>query len=87
MVKNPLANAGVAGDMSLIPGLGKSHGEGSSDPLQYSCQDNLMDRGNWPTTSHGVTEELDMIERQSVVSALYNSCSFTRVHISVDNLG
>ena len=29
MVKNPLANAGVAGDMSLIPGSGRSHGEGS----------------------------------------------------------
>ena len=34
-----------AGDLSLIPGLGRSPGEGNSNPLQYSCLDNPMDRG------------------------------------------
>ena len=42
MVKNPLARAG---DMSLIPGLGRSFGVGSGNPLQYSCLENSMDRG------------------------------------------
>ena len=37
MVKNLPANAGDAGDMGSIPGLGKSPGEGNSNPLQYSC--------------------------------------------------
>jgi len=36
VVKNPSANAGVAGDMGLVPGLGRSPGEGNSNPLQYS---------------------------------------------------
>ena len=40
--KNLPANAG---DMSLIPGLGRSPGEGSGNPLQYSCLENPMDRG------------------------------------------
>ena len=54
MVKNPPANAG---DTGCIPELGKSPGKGPTrvDPLQYSCLGNLMDRGAWQATSHGVT--------------------------------
>ena len=52
VVKNPLANAG---DTGLIPGLGKSLGEGSGNPLPYSCLENHMDRGAWGATVHGVT--------------------------------
>ena len=37
MVKNPPANAGDAGDMGLIPGSGRSPGEGHGNPLQYFC--------------------------------------------------
>ena len=51
MVKNPLANSG---DMGLIPGLGRSSGEGNGYPLQYSCLGNPMDRGAWQATVHGV---------------------------------
>ena len=35
------------GDLGLIPGLGRSHGEGNGNPLQNSCLKNLMDRGAW----------------------------------------
>ena len=42
MVKNPPASAGDAGS---IPGSGRSPGEGHGNPLQYSCLENLMDRG------------------------------------------
>ena len=46
-----------AGDSSLIPGLGKSPGEGNGNPLQYSCLENAMDRGTWRVTpDHGVTK-------------------------------
>ena len=41
VVKNLPANAG---DMGLIPGLGRSLGEGNGNSLQYSCQENPMDR-------------------------------------------
>ena len=44
VVKNPPANAEVAGDVDLISGLGGSLGVGNGNPLQYSCQDNPIDR-------------------------------------------
>ena len=46
-------------DVSLIPELGKSPGEGNSNPPQYSCLGNLLDRGAWQATVNGVTKELD----------------------------
>ena len=45
-----------AGDPGLIPGSGRSPGEGNSNPLQYSCLGNPMDRGAWWPIVHGVTE-------------------------------
>ena len=51
-----------AGDPSLIPGSGRSPGEGNGNPLQYSCLENSMDRGAWWATVHEVAE-LDMTER------------------------
>ena len=60
MVKNPHANAG---DASLISGSGRFPGEENGNPLQYSCQENPMDRGAWQATVHGVAKELDMTER------------------------
>ena len=44
------------GDLGSIPGLGRSPGEGNGNPLQYSCQENPMDRGTWGAIVHGVTE-------------------------------
>ena len=43
-----------AGDLGLIPGLGRSPGEGNGNTLQYSCLENSMDRGAWWATVHGV---------------------------------
>ena len=45
-----------AGDLGSIPGLGRSPGEGNGYPLQYSCLENSMDRGDWQGTGHGVTK-------------------------------
>ena len=50
------ANAGDAGDMGLIPGLGRSHAEGHVNPLQYCCLKIFMERGAWEAAAHGVTE-------------------------------
>ena len=52
MVKSLLANAGDLGDRVSVPGLGRSPGEGSGNPLQYSCLENPMDRGAWWATVH-----------------------------------
>ena len=42
--KEPICNVG---DSGLIPGLGRSPGEGNGNPLQYSCLENSMDEGAW----------------------------------------
>ena len=58
--KNLPANAG---DLGLIPELGRSPGEGNGNPLQYSCLGNPMDRGAWWATVDGVTKESDATYR------------------------
>ena len=45
-----------SGDLALIPGLGKSPGEGNGYPLQYSRLENQMDRGAWQATVHKVAK-------------------------------
>ena len=56
VVKSLPANAG---DISSIPGLGRSPGEGNGKLLQYSCLGNPMDRGTWQGTVDGFAKELD----------------------------
>ena len=45
-----------AGDLGSIPGSGRSPGEGNGYPLQYSCQENSIDKGVWQAVVHGVTK-------------------------------
>ena len=45
-----------AGDLVLIPGSGRSPGEGNDYPFQNSCLENSMDKGVWWTIVHGVAE-------------------------------
>ena len=54
VVKTPPASAGEVRDVGSIPGLGRSPGGGLSNPLQYSCLKNPMDRGAWWATVHRV---------------------------------
>ena len=53
MVKNPPVNAG---DMSSIPGLGRSPGVGNVNPLWYSCLDKPTDREAWWAAVLGVSQ-------------------------------
>ena len=50
--KESACNAGHPG---LIPGSGRSPGEGNGNPLQYSCLENPMGKGAWQAIVHGVT--------------------------------
>ena len=52
-VKKSTCNAGDTGDVGLIPRLGRSPGGENSNPLQYSCLKNPMDRGAWWATVQG----------------------------------
>ena len=53
MIKNLPANAG---DLGLIPGWGRSPGEGNGNSLQYSCLENPVDRGAWWATVHNIAK-------------------------------
>ena len=53
VVKSPPASAG---DLSSVPGSGRSPGEGSDSPLHYSCLENPIIRGAWQARAHGVTK-------------------------------
>ena len=61
VVKNLLANAGDIRDTGSISGPRRSPGEGNGNPLQYSCLENLMERGAWWATVYRVAES-DMTE-------------------------
>ena len=50
VVKNLSANARETRDAGLIPGLGRSPGEGNGNPVQHFCLENPMDRGAWQAT-------------------------------------
>ena len=56
VVKNLPANAGDARDMSSIPGSGRFSGVGNGNPLQYSCLENPIDKGDWWATVHGAVK-------------------------------
>ena len=54
MVTNLTAKGGNTEDVGSIPGSGRSPGGGNSNPLQYSCLENPMDRGACGATDHRV---------------------------------
>ena len=56
MEENLPVNAGGAGDVSSIPGLGRSPEGRNGNPLQYSCLGNPMDRGAWWAMVHRIAE-------------------------------
>ena len=54
--KESTCNTGDTGESGSISGSERFPGGGHGDPLQYSCLDNLMDRGAWWAIVHGVTK-------------------------------
>ena len=65
VVKNLPANAGDIRDLGSIPGWGRSPGGGHSNPLQYSCLENSMDRGAWRTTVYRVVKSWTRLKQLS----------------------
>ena len=56
---------------SWVRSLGRFPGGGHGHPFQYSCLENLMDRGSWWATVHGVTKESDRTEQLILRFILY----------------
>ena len=61
MAQREKESAGSAGDQGSNTRLGRSSGEGNSNPLQYSSLENPMDGGVWQATVHGVTKSLTQL--------------------------
>ena len=56
LVAQTVESACSAGDLDLMPELGRYPGEGNGNPLQYSGLENAMDKGAWWVIVHGVTK-------------------------------
>ena len=66
MVKDLPVSAGDTRDADLIPGLGRSPGGGHDNPLQYSCLENLMDRGAGQVMVHSVTNMTNVTQHARI---------------------
>ena len=69
VAKNLSANAEDARNTGLIPGSGRSSGEGKGIPVQYSCLGNPMDREAWQAIVHGVTKNRPWLSIQTQTHA------------------
>ena len=65
-----VAQPANSGDAGLIPGSGRSPGEGNGNPLQCSCLENPMDRGAWWATVCGVAKESDKQQQHHQILTL-----------------
>ena len=71
MVKNPPTNMGDIRDVGSSPGLGRSPGGGHGNPIQYSCLENLMDRGAWQDTVHRVAKSETRLRQLSTLAGMF----------------
>ena len=76
VAQNGKASACYAGNLGLIPGLGRSPGEGNGHPLQYSCLENSIDRGAWGAIVHGVAK---ILFNFLIMSLVYHLCIPTKL--------
>ena len=68
LIVQSVESASNAGDLGWIPGSGRSPGAGNGNPLQYSCLENPMDRGDWQATARGVTESKTRLSDQATTT-------------------
>ena len=69
--KECACNAGDSGDACLIPGWWRSPGGGHGNLVQYAFQENLMDRGAWRATVHGVAKSRTWLKRLSTQYTIF----------------
>ena len=61
-----------AGDPGSIPGSGRYAGEGNSNPVQYSCLENPLDRGAWQATVCGVAKSRTQLSNFTLIGMVLN---------------
>ena len=82
VVKKLSTNAGDRRDAGSIPGSGRSPRGRNGNPLQYSGQDNPMDRGAWWAPVHGVAKSWTPLKQLSTQAA-HRYISSKRIHKSM----
>ena len=70
-----------SGDLGLIPGSGRSLGEGNGNPLQYTCLENSRKRGAWWAAVHGVTKSWVQLTNTSLHFIVFITFSFSTLEI------
>ena len=73
------ASACSAEDPGSIPALGRSPGEGNSNPLQYSCLENPMDGEAWQATLHGAAKSQTQLSYFTLLFSPFTFASIDRV--------
>ena len=81
VVKNLPANEGDSRDYSSILGLGRSPGGGNGNPLQYSCLENLTNRGTWQVTVHRIAKSWTRLKQLNT-----HACMHTHTHTHTHSL-
>ena len=83
------ASAYHVGDLGLIPGSGRSPGEGNGNLLQYTCLENPMDGGAWQATVHRVTKSQTRLNdfASLCIYLIYFICSAVDGHLLIFSLG
>ena len=76
------ASACNAGDPGLIPGSGRSPGEGNGNPLQHSCMENPMEGGAYQATVHGVAKSRTRLSDFTFTSIIRVNTVTTYIRLS-----
>ena len=79
--KESACNVGAAEDAGSLPELGWPPGGGHSNPLQYSCLENPMDRGAWRAIVQRVTQSLTQLKRFIMHSTYINTYIYIYIYI------
>ena len=82
MVKNLPVIQEMLRDTGSIPESGRSPVGGHSNPLQYSCLENPMDRGAWQATDHGVTERQTRLKQLSMHNGTFQEMGSVELWLS-----
>ena len=82
-ISNDKESACNAGDLVLIPGSGRSPGEGNGYTLQYSCLDNSMERGTWWAIIYGVTKSQTQCSNW-VTNTFFSISQWTRCDMTIN---
>ena len=75
------------GDLGLIPGSGRSPGEGNGNPLRYYCLDNPTDGGAWKATVHGIAKCWTQLSNFTFTLWIHRSCRYRRIFTGIYNIG